>query len=609
MRALLLFGLLLIGCTDLTIDPPYEPPSQLIVSPDSQLILTGEPFQLEARTYDDAGNQILLPDWLSAVQWATDDPRVIVYDGEVIGSRGGTVRVTASAFGLSDGVTVRLNPSELEVAITLALNQSVQDPMNNVPLIAGRGLVFRVFMTAEETNFYESVDIRATFILGEREWHTNILSLQTDSISSEIIDKGLYSTYFDSLVVPGSMIEQGTVLELEIDPEGRLDPRLLITPKLIRFNLDVINVPIHRQMVIPTLPSRGGTNEIIALAESFVRDTIGLLRSIYPINEMEVEQHALYRTDIDLCEVRQIGDAIIPVGWYDFINEIEFMRIAEGRQGWYYLGVVTTPDPRGAGSLCRRDEASLGGIAGIGAKTAVSIQYRFSAIHEIGHNLSLRHVPCWYGNNVPENLDENYPNRFGSLGDSGFNIQDDGIYYYDPLSSTDIMGYCYRGLQWISAYNYRRVLRWRSVYAAPAIPEPSVLIWGEVEPGAVKLNPSFRVETVPSLPSGLGSYTVAIIGPSDEVVYESRFTPQELSVGGLTSFHFAIPYAGEIERIEVSGPSGIDVIGRGTEPPIAMWWQDGEVIAIRRFTPGLSFDRMSGGIPGHTVIISEGVPR
>ena len=169
---------LALGCTDLTLEP-YAPPATLEVGPENQIALTGEPFQLELRMYDADGRRIPIPGW-TPVHWSTDDPTVTVHDGQVVGSRGSIARVTASAAGLSDGAVIRINPAVLDVEIAIALSQAVQDPLENIPLISGRDVIFRAFVTSEEVNYYDAIDLQATFRLRGSSFKTPVLSLGLD---------------------------------------------------------------------------------------------------------------------------------------------------------------------------------------------------------------------------------------------------------------------------------------------------------------------------------------------------------------------------------------------------------------------------------------------
>ena len=175
------------------------------------------------------------------------------------------------------------------------------------------------------------------------------------------------------------------------------------------------------------------------------------------------------------------------------------------------------------------------------------------------------------------------------------------------------MGYCIFAPTWISDYNFKKALRFRASRAGQAAPakQAATLVWGTISGQGIVLNPAFKVNTVPVLPSSLGDYTLMVLGPEDEVLYQSRFTPAEILdlSASVRQFHFAIPNAGEIGRIVVLGPEGRDEIGDGTEPLMAMVWRGDQVVGIYSNLQNYLAAEPSGLAAGTTVIISDGVPR
>lgn len=573
-------GVVLLSCTDLAFDP-HAPLERMEVGPNNKIILTDEELPLEVVMYDAAGERVDVPPWVP-VHWSVDHADARVTDGVVVGDHGGTVRVTAHAAGLTGGVRVRINPRVLGVSVTLVLNQAVQNSRGGLPLIAGRDVVFRAFVTAEEPNFYESVDLRATFRQGSTDlYRTPVLKVMADSMHSEVIDD-LENSYLHRVAVAGRHVQHGLTLRIELDPEGRLSPELGLDPQTVSVKIPVVDVPIHRQMVVPTI-AEGTSERIVNLTESAAMDSLGLLRSAFPLGDMEVRLHQLYRTTAGLPGSEE--------AWIQWIEEIGALQVAEGRNDWHYVGVVIA-----SGS-------PILGVAYLGEQTAAAILRSKVLAHEIGHNFNLLHSPC----RTPD-PDPDYPYPNGVIGQWGFDIANGTVYH---PRTPDIMGYC-AVPNWLSDYGYRKVLRWRSRFGGDrtvvAAKEPGVLIWGSISHGRIELRPAFPVKTVPVLPEGEGDYTLAAIGPDDEVRYEARFTPKTMAEGDERHFHFAIPYLGKIDRIEVTGPEGRDELGRGTEPPMAMLWRGDQVVGIRRqhWFPA-SFDATGG--ENTRIVISEGVPR
>ena len=579
---LLLAGL--IACTDLALDP-HTPLGSVEVSPSDALVLTDESIPLELTVYDTRGQAAELPPW-SRVYWTVDDPSITISDDVLTGSIGANARITAHVAGLTGGTRIRINPKELDVDITVLLSQATQNLEGTIPLIADRGLIFRAYVTTPVTNYYESVSMRATLSLRGREEVTPVLRTSADSIDAVIVNT-LRRSYFHEVVFPPSIIQPGLSLTVELDPLGELPPELSLNPSTVMFKIPVLKMQPHRMVIVPTVAAQGANPEIIDWAATVTNESpeLALLRNALPITDLEVEIHDSLYIDADLSE---------PYGFLQWLETVEAIRIMEGREGWYYYGVYHPEIMRGIAGVALQD-----------GFTAVSVPLSWAIAHEIGHNLSLRHAPC----GGPPDVDPNYPYFGGLIGQWGFDLESGTTHH--PEFSVDLMGYCsQRRPAWISDYQYQRALKYRSSLRLSdiSVDEPVTLIWGHIDDKGIALKPSFRFDAPPVLPSGLGDYTVVLIGPDNQVVYESRFSPSYLSDTDLKQFHFAIP-SSEISRIIVIGPEGRDEIGRGTEPPMAILRDEsGQVRAV--YYHWLNTPSQREGITQATnILISEGVPR
>lgn len=587
---LTLIGALGLACTDLALQP-NAPLTTLTLNPSDELILTEDTLALTPSVFDADGVQSLIPSWVP-IHWSSNDESAqVLQDGRVTGFRGGTATITAYAAGLAGGARIRINPRELDVTVTVVLNQVAQNLDSSVPLIAGRDAILRVFVTSAEVNFYESVDIQATFTHHDGTWKTPILTTSSDSIETEIIDD-FYRSYFHDLPISGEHIRPGTVVAIELDPQGKLPLPLSLRPNPFSFELPVVEVPVHRQIVVPTIASGGGSDgRILKWVEGLTNEShhFSMMRTAMPIHEMEVELHEVFRTTADLGTID---------GWFQWIGEIDALRIAEGRTGWYYYAVFS-----------HTYRSGIAGVALWNGYSAASVTQDWTIAHEVGHNFGLMHAPC----GAPD-VDPEFPYPFGLIGQWGFDIPNEELFH--PLLTLDLMGYC-AGPRWISDYHFDKALRWRLDIAhrqSVGAVQPTILIWGRINGEGVELNPAFALSTRPEVPSGVGAYTVVVLGPDDQVRYQSRFEPRQVSIGdGERQFHFAIPYDGEISRVVVTGPEGRDEIGEGTEPAMAFLRSraSGQVVAIHE-----DWDRVYplamqgvGSDSGVQVIVSDGVPR
>ena len=216
--------------------------------------------------------------------------------------------------------------------------------------------------------------------------------------------------------------------------------------------------------------------------------------------------------------------------------------------------------------------------------------------------------PC----NVPSDFaDPDYPYPRGDIGRWGFDFRTDRI--YPPKRTADVMGYCIFAPTWISDYNFKKALRFRASRAGQAAPakQAATLVWGTISGQGIVLNPAFKVNTVPVLPSSLGDYTLMVLGPRGRSA-----VPVSLHTGGDSrplSIRPPVPLRDperrRDRRIVVLGPEGRDEIGDGTEPLMAMVWRGDQVVGIYSNLQNYLAAEPSGLAAGTTVIISDGVPR
>lgn len=562
-------ALALVGCSDLSTFAVL--PHSLVVTPVDTLVTEGDQAKLTVTVLDEHGNVIPGPPdwapltWVVAPRGAIDLER----DGTFTALGGAEVRVSAEVAGLTGQTFVRTNPLDLELSGVAYLTQGVQNLGGDIPLIAGRAAALRAFPVGDEVGFFEP-RARATFYLGGEVIHTASLKPVSQKILTEVKEGITLSS--NNGRIPGSAIQPGVEMVVELDPDGIVPhapgSRLRI-PAEGRMSLDVIEIPVYRQTIVPTVQERFSASEsIIRWAEGKTEDDpfFRFARKVMPIGEMKVTVHEPYYTSVDLTT---------EAGWQRWLREIETIWELEGRQGYYY---GASPLPRGTWA---------GGLGYYFIPASVGVNRTQTYTHEIGHNMSLRHVACGGAGSA----DPNYPHNPTSIGIYGFDVDAGGVVH--PGQYADLMTYC--DPAWISDYSYRiamnRRLRVESAAARAAweaIPEePAIMLWGTVGEGRMFIEPAFLVEARSSVPTAGGPYRLEGYGPGGQLRFGFDFTPQPVEFGG-QHFHFNVPYDpdrdGRLGRVVLSGPEGEFELGPSSTSPMAIIINrtSGQVRAILR---------------------------
>ena len=150
-------------------------------------------------------------------------------------------------------------------------------------------------------------------------------------------------------------------------------------------------MPLYRQTIVPTVQ-----DPLLREREHYPAGPTGkteddpffrFARKVMPIGDMKVTMHepVLHLGGSD----QGIRMAALDPGDKDVIWELE------GREGYYY---GASPLPRGT---------VWGGLGYLNIPVSVGVNRTQTYTHEIGHNMSLRHVAC--GKARPSGPDPNYP--------------------------------------------------------------------------------------------------------------------------------------------------------------------------------------------------------
>ncbi len=592
MKALSAGAVLLWGCADLALEDRI--PSRLGLVPDSAVFGQGESAKLEVVAWDQDDEPMPVPSWARPV-WSVSDESIATIgpDGTLTGLKSGQVGVSARMADLRALVPVRFNPDRLRLtAPVIYVTQAAQDRHSNVQLIAGRSALLRVFAVGDVVSYFDA-GVRVTLLQGDQVVFEGLGLPPPDGIPTRVDESNLRKSM--NVAIPGSAIQPGVRMVVEIDPEGvvpLLPESRTRYPETGSTELNVVAPQLFRQVFVPSISIDNPDMSVYDWLDGIGPRTEQTYRArnMLPIAEMEVEVH-------DALNTRSVDGS-----WSAWINEIRLLNIREGRRGYYYgVAASETYGVRGLGSFAN--------------PWSVGTDIDFVYTHEVGHNMDLRHAPCG-GAGGP---DPSYPHENGSIGIWGYDVERNVI--YNPARYRDVMSYCFDWI-WISDYQFRRAANHRvhhdggvdldggaAASGAPGRGE-MLVVWGLVQDGDLRLDPAFVLEGPAELPERPGPYRVEGLGAGGEVRFSLSFTPAPLEFGG-ASFAYLVPYEPEwattLDRMVLTGPEGEYTMTRDGEPEMAVLTDPstGVIRTIARNWDG-------GPLPGEEtadVTLTRGIPR
>jgi hypothetical protein len=570
--ALLLLGLLAAGCSDFA-TAPDRTPTDVRITPDSVTLLEGETISFRVEVLDGDGVPYeRIPSW-SPPAWSSSAPELVSVDDAGVGTGRavGEGRVRVQVAGLPTSALVRTNPRSIGVDVAFVhLTQSVQRTGGDVPLIAGRDGLLRVYVRGSGLNFFRPA-VRATFQIDGEAIHAQTLTLESPGLPVEV-ERGDLALSYDG-VIPGSVFRPGVALVVEVDPDGTVpstDGSELRVPATGALELTVREVLPFRLRIVPVHQSSSGRPS--RLTAKAVTEVTRRTEAIFPFGTFDVDMREPYTT-----EARLESDD----GWYQLIEEIAVLRWDDGSERYYYGGFDRAPGP------------GIQGLGYLGYPVAIGREEDADVVaHEVGHTLSLPHAPC----GGPAFPDPEYPYANGVVGQWGYDREADEL--QDPALRYDLMTYC--DPVWISDYNYEKVIAYRdtSAYAAgsvgddPRTPasadgERVLLVRGGVLDGRLRLEPALEWTGPVALPDREGRYTLEGLDRQGRAVFTLALEPRPLDhAAGGAQFLVAVPVRwadGSLERLRLTGPEGVVERARSPGPAAAAPQVRVEPVAPGRF--------------------------
>ena len=361
---------------------------------------------------------------------------------------------TAFQSWLSEVKVARVPGCAVDAGSAAYLTQAVQSSDFPVPLVAGRAALLRVFVVASRPGGAGIPRVRAAFYLDGVETHAVDIPGSGTPIPTEIehARSSLQSSAY--ALIPGSVIQPGLEMVVEIDPDGTLPPELGVTrriPEEGRAPVQVESVPSLDMTVIPFqwAPKPGSWIVDVAtgMAESpHTHEMLGDVRAMLPVADIDVAVHESVLTST--------------TRYLDLLRETHLIRTLEKGTD-YYLGI-----------LPEHVVGARVGVAFLGFRIGFSVADPFVIAHELGHNLGLHHAPCG-GAGGP---DPAFPQTDGSIGSWGFDFRAGGR-LVSPRTR-DVMSYC-GPPNWISEFSFTKALNTglremgaRARWPGPPTPSP-----------------------------------------------------------------------------------------------------------------------------------------
>ncbi len=496
-------------------------------------LLTGQVTQLHAAAVGAVDSSVI---------WRSDAPAVAAVAGNGLVTARATGVATLTALARADTV-VR---ESVHVAVNLQLTvgaatitQVTQTAAGDVPLVAGRPGLLRVFVSSNLPNDLAPL-VRVRLYQGGAQLAAWALAPVAPGVPLAGVDDSLAAPW--SVVVPGALLQPGVSLLVDVDPAGEIvqpDRAADVFPASAAPRpLDVRLTAPMQVTLVPVLLD-GGTDAGQVdenNPDGFLRDA----RRMFPTDSFDAELHPVFTSSATTTTTQ--------AAWSQIIAEIQTLQVAEGSNRLYYGVLRDEPGHAWCGL------SFVGGRAAIGVDACGSLV----AAHEWGHNFGRLHAPC--GN--PLNPDQLYPYPGAAIGSWGWDESSGAR--FRPAAFVDVMSYC--DPEWISDYTYRGILEFRGATEAAAqatpAPQATLLVWGRIAAdGTVVLEPAFDVDAPPALPTRSGPYTLTGIGPAGQRLFSLSFSGSAVGDGptGSRWFAFAVPRswaAGELTTLRLTRAGG-----------------------------------------------------
>jgi hypothetical protein len=458
-----------------------------------------------------------------------------------LGASAGTNTLTATASGVS-GSPQTFTATGTSAGFNLTVDgfyitQATQTMLRDVPLVAGRPAFLRVFVKASQTNTATPA-VKAELIKNNVVVKTFTITAPGSSVPTSIAEGTLTSSW--NVAIPAADMQTGLSIAVTVDPTNAVTEVSESDNAYPTTVLDVRAVPTLNVMWVPVTQPGNITAQITdANKDAFV----DFARRVYPVAEpFNVNMHAAYSYGSTLS-------GSYDATWSTLLSEIYALNVAEksGSKTWQYYGIIHPTYSFGGTGLGYLGLPAAIGVDWTGSINGSNTDWRAMTVaHEWGHNFNRKHIDC----GGPSGPDLSYPYATNSIGAFGYDVFKNALI---PQSTTvDLMSYCTP--LFVSDYTYKAVLNYRAAATGPlgeaegGVSSRGLLVWGQIRPDGITLEPSFEVSAPPTLPERAGPYSVQALDAEGKPIFDLSFEGAAIDhLAGVRHFAYVVPLPTGIE--------------------------------------------------------------
>ena len=428
------------------------------------------------------------------------------------------------------------------------LTQSIQSYTGTVPLVANRDGYLRVFVTASQTNA-AGPDVRVRFYQNgvQVSEQTIVRAGNTPLVPNEA---SLASSW--NLPVARTLIQPGLSIRVDVDPANAVpetsegDNAFPASGTPLVF--DVRTAAAFQVTFIPVVTSVDG--RVGGVTAGNKDQFLAAAMKMHPLSTFDAVVGGSLTVPAGVAPLQSDNGNN---SWNTILGQVQARRVADGSSR-YYMGIVNPNYSSG-----------VAGIGYVGDPVALAWDKLPSgasvAAHEWGHNWGRNHAPCGDAGGT----DPSYPYPGGNIGVYGLDV---AALQLKAPTAPDLMGYCNN--EWISDYTYRGVLQFRSAENGIATAmgqavQPTMVVWGRVENGALVLEPAFEAVTRPRLPERGGAYRLEGRAEDGSRMFGFDFDPVVVADDRRGAAHFAFAVPLSPERAARLGSLRLEGRGRSAE--------------------------------------------